>query len=138
QVGGAAVYGAWIGGRRGPGGVERVPRLKGPTKLGEVLYRRGSGRDEVAKAISFRGVDVAIPGELAPHDREDLRRTRGIARAWRPLRREPHVHVLVRYHSGHRMLGSHRGVFVGMLLRRRHVLVVGGGATPVAGGGKDI
>jgi hypothetical protein len=36
------------------------------------------------------------------------------------------------------MLGGHGGVFVGMLLRRRHVLVIGDNSTPVASSGKDI
>jgi len=36
------------------------------------------------------------------------------------------------------MLGGHGDVFVGMLLGRRHVLVIGDSSTPVAAGGKDI
>jgi len=36
------------------------------------------------------------------------------------------------------MVGSHRRMLVGMLLRRRHVLVVNGSTTPMAAGSKDI
>jgi hypothetical protein len=41
-------------------------------------------------------------------------------------------------HPGHCMVGSHGRVLVGMLFRRRHILVVHGSTAPMATGGKDI
>jgi hypothetical protein len=41
-------------------------------------------------------------------------------------------------HPRHRVFSGHRRMLVGMLLRRRHVLVVHGSTTPMAAGGKDI
>jgi len=99
----------------------------------------GARRDVVAKAVRFRGADVAVLRQLTSHHRKHLGRTRRVAGRGRPERREPHMQVFVGHHPGHRMIRRHGGVLVGMLLRGRHLLLVGGrAAAAVTAGGKDI